>query len=163
MSTTTTAAHGTRRFLADRIEWAISLLNATPYSVIILAARAATFSVFFRSFLVKISDWNATEQLFLNEYHVPILPPHIAAVMAATMESCLSTLVLVGLLTRLGVLGLLGMTTVIEVFVYPDAWPDHIQWLAFMIVILFRGPGRFSLDELLGPRLGIHPARPKTI
>ena len=141
-----------RRF-ADRpialVEWAVGLLNRVPYSALAIIPRAATFSVFFRSFLVKIADWSATENLFRNEYHVPILPPHIAAVMAATMESCLSTLVLIGLFTRLGVLGLLGMVAVIQIFVYPMAWPDHIQWVAFMLVLLCRGPGLLSLDAVL--------------
>ena len=65
---------------------AIGLLNAIPYSVIALVARAATFSVFFRSGTQKLSDWNATIMLFENEYHVPVLPPHLAAYMAAGME-----------------------------------------------------------------------------
>jgi putative oxidoreductase len=125
-------------------------LDATPYSVLALFARVATFSVFFRSGLVKLSDWDATLMLFQNEYHVPVLPPDIAAYMAAGMELGLSTLVLVGLFTRLSVAGLIGMISVIQIFVYPMTWPDHIQWLAFMIFLLARGPGAFSLDELAG-------------
>lgn len=132
---------------------AVALLNAIPYSVVILPARIATFSVFFRSGLVKIADWNATLQLFREEYKVPVLPPEFAAPMAATMELGLSSLVLVGLATRLGVLGLLGMVAVIQLFVEPMGWPDHIQWLGFMIVILCRGPGALSLDHLLARRL----------
>jgi len=131
-------------------ERAVATLNRVPYSVLVLAARGATFSVFFRSGLVKLADWNSTLLLFQNEYKVPVLPPQIAATMAAGMELGLSTLVLVGLFTRLGVLGLMGMIAVIQTFVYPMAWPDHIQWLGFMVFILFRGPGIFSLDHLLG-------------
>jgi len=127
----------------------VALLDRVPYSILILVARAATFSVFFRSGLVKLSDWNATLLLFQTEYNVPILPPNVAAVMSASMELGLSSLVLLGLFTRLSALGLLGMVTVIQIFVYPMAWPDHIQWLAFMIFIIFRGPGVFSLDHLL--------------
>jgi putative oxidoreductase len=127
-----------------------ALLEAVPYSVLILVARAATFSVFFRSGLVKLDDWNATISLFENEYHVPVLPPQIAATLAAGMELGVSTLVLVGFCTRLSALGLLGMVAVIQTFVYPMAWPDHIQWLAFMIFIVCRGPGVFSADYLLG-------------
>lgn len=125
-----------------------ALLNAVPYSVLVLVARIATFSVFFRSSLVKLDDWNATLSLFQNEYNVPVLPPQVAATLAASMELGLSTLVLVGLFTRLSALGLLGMVAVIQIFVYPMAWPDHIQWLAFMIVIVCRGPGSWSLDNL---------------
>jgi len=132
--------------LADR---AIGLLNAIPYSVIALIARAATFSVFFRSGTQKLSDWSATLMLFENEYHVPVLPPHVAAYMAAGMELGGSILVLVGLATRLSVLALLGMVLVIQTFIYPEAWPDHIQWLAFMFILLARGPGRISLDALV--------------
>ncbi len=135
-------------------ERAVAALNHVPYSVLVLVARAATFSVFFRSGLVKLADWNSTLLLFQNEYKVPVLPPQVAATMAASMELGLSTLVLVGLFTRLGVLGLMGMIAVIQIFVYPMAWPDHIQWLGFMIVILLRGPGVFSLDYLLGRMTG---------
>ncbi len=127
-----------------------ALLDAVPYSALVLVARAATFSVFFRSGLVKLDDWSATLSLFENEYHVPVLPPEMAARLAASMELGLSTLVLLGLFTRLSTLGLLGMVAVIQTFVYPMAWPDHIQWLAFMIFILCRGPGTISLDHLLG-------------
>ena len=130
-----------------------ALLEAVPYSVLILVARAATFSVFFRSGLVKLDDWNATLSLFQNEYNVPVLPPEVAATLAAGMELGLSSLVLVGLLTRLSALGLLGMVVVIQTFVYPMAWPDHIQWLAFMIFIVCRGPGMFSLDHLWSRKL----------
>ena len=128
---------------------ATALLNSIPYSIVILPARIATFSVFFRSGLVKIADWNATLQLFREEYKVPLLPPEIAAHMAAAMELGLSSLVLVGLFSRLSVLGLLGMVGVIQLFVEPMGWPDHIQWLGFMIIILCRGPGALSLDHLL--------------
>jgi putative oxidoreductase len=124
-------------------------LNAIPYSVIALIARAATFSVFFRSGTRKLSDWSSTLLLFQNEYHVPILPPNVAAYLAASLELGGSTLVLVGLFTRASVTALLGLTAVIEIFVYPMAWPDHIQWLAFMFILFARGPGRISLDALL--------------
>jgi putative oxidoreductase len=133
--------------LADR---AITLLNAIPYSVIALIARIATFSVFFRAGTQKLSDWNSTLMLFENEYHVPILPPHVAAYMAAGMELTGSILILIGLATRLGVLALLGMVLVIQTFIYPEAWPDHIQWLAFMFILLARGPGQLSVDALIG-------------
>lgn len=128
---------------------AIALLNAIPYSVIALIARAATFSVFFRAGTQKLSDWNSTLLLFQNEYRVPVLPPELAAYMAASMELGGSVLVLIGLATRLSVFALLGMVMVIQTFVYPEAWPDHIQWLAFMFLLLARGPGKVSIDALL--------------
>jgi putative oxidoreductase len=136
---------------------AINLLNRIPYAVIALVARAATFSVFIRSGTQKLSDWNSTLLLFQNEYRVPLLPPHLAAYMAASLELGCSVLILLGLATRLCVLALLGMVTTIQIFVYPMAWPDHIQWLAFMLILLARGPGAVSLDVLLARPLRLEP------
>jgi putative oxidoreductase len=135
----------------------LRLLDRIPYSLIALAARAATFSVFIRSGLQKLSDWNSTLLLFVNEYKVPLLPPHMAAYLAASLELGGSTLVLIGLATRLSVLALLGMVAVIQLFVYPNAWPDHIQWFAFMLILLARGPGTISLDCLVASRLAAAP------
>jgi putative oxidoreductase len=132
------------------VQRVLDALNKVPFDILILVARAATFSAFIHSGLQKLSDWNATLMLFRDEYKVPILPPEVAAYMAASMELGLSSLVLVGLGARLSALGLLGMVSVIQIFVYPQAWPDHIQWLAFMIFIVCRGPGAYSLDALIG-------------
>ena len=142
---------------------AIELLNAIPYSVIALVARAATFSVFWRSGTQKLSDWNSTLLLFANEYRVPLLPPHVAAYMAASLELAGSVVVLLGLMTRVSVFLLLGMVLVIQIFVYPSAWPDHIQWLAFMLVLLARGPGALSLDALIDKAVGITSPRERTL
>lgn len=130
----------------DRV---IQRLNTIPYSLIALVARIATFSVFFRSGTQKLSDWNSTLLLFQNEYHVPLLPPTMAAYLAASLELGGSVLILGGLLTRVSIVALLGMIGVIQVFIYPMAWPDHIQWFAFMLILLARGPGRLSLDAVL--------------
>ena len=138
---------------AKPVRAGVGLLNAVPYDVIALIARAATFSVFIRSGTQKLSDWSATLLLFQNEYHTPVLPPQVAAYMATTLEIGCSSLILIGLMTRVSTLLLLGMTATIQLFIYPDAWPTHIQWLAFMIVLVLRGPGRVSLDALIGPRL----------
>jgi putative oxidoreductase len=127
----------------------IEILNKIPYALIALIARAAAFSVFMRSGSQKLSDWNSTLMLFQNEYHVPVLPPNVAAYMAAGLELGGSVLILIGLLTRLSVIALLGMILVIQTFVYPMAWPDHIQWLAFLFLLLARGPGKWSVDAFL--------------
>lgn len=132
-------------------------LDGFPYSGLALIARAATFTVFFRSGLVKIADWNGTLTLFRDEYHLPVLPPELAARMAVCMELGVSSLVLLGLFTRLGVTALLGMILVIQTLVYPMAWPDHIQWVGFMSVLLFRGPGKISADWALGKALKPSP------
>src|SRR5262245_9204881 len=140
---------------------AVARLNAIPYSALALIARAATFTVFWRAGTQKLLDWPGTLSLFANEYRVPLLPPDIAAVMAATLELSGSVLIILGLLTRVSALALLGMVLVIQVFVYPRAWPDHIQWLAFMALLVARGPGAFSLDHLIGRFLTLAP-RPMT-
>jgi putative oxidoreductase len=131
------------------VERVRGLLESIPYSVIALFARAATFTVFWRSGMQKLADWNSTLMLFTNEYRVPILPPHVAAYIAVSLELGGSVLVLMGLMTRPSVFLLLGMVSVIQIFVYPQAWPDHIQWFAFMFLLLARGPGRVSLDDLI--------------
>jgi putative oxidoreductase len=128
-------------------------LNEIPYSIVALFSRTATFSVFFRAGTQKLSDWNTTLLLFQNEYHVPLLPSTVAAHTAVCIELGCSSLVLIGLLTRLSVALLLGMVLVIQIFVYPMAWPDHIQWLAFMFILLARGPGRISMDAVIFGRL----------
>ena len=128
---------------------AIGLLDSIPYSLIALLARAATFTVFWRSGTVKLADWNSTLLLFANVYRVPLLPPNVAAYMAASLELGGSVLVLLGLMTRVSVILLAGMVLVIQIAVMPNGWPDHIQWLAFMFILLARGPGRISLDALI--------------
>jgi putative oxidoreductase len=139
-------------WLSDTLMRGIRLLERIPYAAIALVARVATFSVFMRSGLVKLSDWNSALLLFQNEYRVPFLPPHLAAYMAASLELGGSSLVLLGFATRLSVLALLGMVTVIQTFVYPNAWPDHIQWVGFMFILLARGPGAISVDALIASR-----------
>jgi putative oxidoreductase len=143
----------------SRVAGIIQLLDRIPFAVIALIARLATFSVFFRSGSQKLADWSATLALFQNEYRVPLLPAHFAAYTAATVELTCSTLILVGLLTRLSVAALLCLVLVIQVFVYPTAWPDHIQWLAFMFILLARGPGELSIDALIARHLAPSPAR----
>jgi putative oxidoreductase len=74
--------------------------------------------------------------------------------MAVSIEVTTPFLLVAGLLTRFTALVLLGMTTVIEVFVYPQAWPTHIQWAGMLLVLLCRGPGMLSLDHLVGRIFG---------
>lgn len=124
-------------------------LDTLPYSVIALVARIATFVVFWRSGAVKLDDWEATLTLFREEYKVPVLPPEWAAYLATAMELGGAVLVLVGLCTRPVVIALLGLVAVIQLFVYPTSWPTHIQWLAFMLILVARGPGHIALDHWL--------------
>jgi putative oxidoreductase len=136
---------------------AYAMLDRVPLSLPLLVARVATFSVFLRSGLVKLSDWSGTLMLFRDEYKVPVIPYEAAAYMAASMELGCSTLILLGLLTRVSVIGLFGMIATIQIFVYPTAWPDHIQWTGFMLFVLLRGPGAISMDHLIAKRLRASP------
>jgi len=130
-----------------------SLLEAVPYTALAIPLRLAVATVFWNSAMTKLASWDTTLQLFADEYRLPLLPPDIAAYMAASIELSTPVLLVIGLLTRATALVLLGMTTVIEVFVYPQAWPTHIQWAAMLLVLLCRGPGALSLDSLIWSRL----------
>jgi putative oxidoreductase len=147
-STTLATIGGTTGALA---RWR-TRLDGIPWSALALLARVAVFVVFWRSGSVKLDDWAGTLTLFAEEYKVPLLPPELAAMLATGMELGGSLLVLLGLGTRVVTLALLGMVAVIQVFVYPEAWPTHVQWLAFMLPLVARGPGAFSLDRLIWRR-----------
>ena len=132
--------------------WGIELfgqLDRVPYAVLALPLRFAVATVFWNSGMTKLADWNATLSLFTDEYQVPLLPPEVAANLALVIEVTTPVLLVLGLLTRAAALLLLSMTAVIEVFVYPQAWPTHIQWAAMLLVLLCRGAGSFSLDALI--------------
>jgi putative oxidoreductase len=124
-------------------------LDRVPYAVLALPLRLAVATVFWNSGRTKLADWNATLSLFTDEYQVPLLPPELAANLALTIELTTPVLLVLGLSTRPAALVLLSMTAVIEIFVYPQAWPTHIQWAAMLLVLLCRGAGAFSLDALI--------------
>jgi putative oxidoreductase len=130
------------------------LLDRVPYAVLAIPLRVAVATVFWNSAMTKLADWNATLSLFTDEYQLPLLPPEFAAYLALGIELTTSILLVLGLLTRVAALVLLGMTAVIEIFVYPQAWPTHIQWAAMLLILLCRGAGALSLDHLLASRLG---------
>ena len=132
----------------------IQRLEAVPYSVLAIPLRFAVATVFWNSAMTKLATWDTAIELFTEEYKVPVLPPELAAYMAVSIELTTPVLLVLGLLTRPAALVLLGMTAVIEIFVYPQAWPTHIQWAAMLLVLLCRGSGRFSIDDLLARRYG---------
>jgi putative oxidoreductase len=136
-----------RTSLAIRLHGAIALLERFPPSILQLMFRVAIAAVFWSSGLTKIASWDSTVALFRDEYMVPLLPPEIAAVLSATFELSCSALIVVGLATRLAILPLLGMTFVIEVFVYPEYWTEHLMWASVLLFLLSKGPGVFSLDH----------------
>jgi putative oxidoreductase len=136
--------------LVDR---AIRLLDSVPYTFLALPLRVGAAAVFWNSSQAKLANWDTTIELFTDDYKVPLLPPEIAANLALSIELTTPVLLVLGLLTRAAALVLLGMTAVIEIFVFPLAWPTHIQWAAMLLVLLCRGPGKLSLDHVLWPRL----------
>ena len=148
--TARSAALGPHSSFAIRVQHTIAILNRLPLSILQLIFRVAIAEVFWSSGLTKIASWDTTVALFRNEYMVPILPPEIASVMSATFELSCSVLIVVGLATRLATLPLLGMTFVIEVFVYPEFWAMHLMWATILLFLLTKGPGAFSLDHYAG-------------
>jgi putative oxidoreductase len=143
------AALGDRPSIAIRLHQAITLLDRFPPSILQLMFRIAIAAVFWSSGLTKIASWDTTSALFRDEYMVPLLPPEIAAAWAAAFELSCSPLLVLGLATRLATLPLLGMTFVIEVFVYPEYWTQHLMWASILLFLLTKGPGVFSLDHYI--------------
>ncbi|RRN62380.1 DoxX family protein [Caulobacter sp. 602-1] len=121
--------------------------------VLALVARLGVAAIFFQSGRTKVDGLlhikDSTYSLFETEYHVPLLSPDVAAHAATYSEHLFSILLVVGLFTRLSALAFLGMTAVIEIFVYPDAWPTHLSWAGLLLLLIARGGGRFSLDQAL--------------
>jgi putative oxidoreductase len=129
---------------------AVSVAESIPLSVIQLAARIAIANVFWNSAQSKLLSWPVTLQLFAMEYHVPLLPPEIAAPLATATELTGAILIFLGLFTRLGALALLGVVATIQIFVYPGHWGEHLLWASLLLLLLARGPGKLSLDHLAG-------------
>jgi len=121
-----------------------------------LACRLGIAAIFFYSGRTKVDgSFMVTDgaiELFRSEYRLPLLPPELAAHLAAYAEHLFPLLLVLGLFTRASALALLLMTLVIQVFVYPDAWPTHLSWAAILLYIAGRGPGAVSLDRALGIR-----------
>ncbi len=132
---------------------AISALERLPWTILALPMRLAGFAVFWRAGMAKLDGWESTVLLFREEYRVPVLPPEMAAYLATTVELGCAVALLLGLMTRLSALALLGLAAVIQIFVYPEAWPTHVQWLAFLLPLLARGAGDLSLDHMIARRL----------
>lgn len=137
------------------------LCSKIPEDIIALVARIAIGLVFWRSAQTKIDGdtilgqkWqffnvsDSTFTLFEYEYELPLIPSDIAAYMATYGEFLLGLTIIFGILTRLSALGLLGMTLVIQIFVYPDAWPTHIMWLVPLLYLIKNGGGKVSVDNL---------------
>lgn len=135
-----------------------SLAERIPQSFLSLVARVAVANVFWTSGQTKVDGFlhisDNTFYLFAEEYKVPLLPPDVAAYMSTIAEHVFPVLLIVGLASRLSALALLGMTLVIQTFVYPSGWPEHIFWATALLVIIARGPGAVSLDHLIWRKSG---------
>ncbi|MDE1948310.1 MAG: DoxX family protein [Burkholderiales bacterium] len=148
---------------------AIGLFKRIPDSFIALIARISIAAVFWTSGQTKVQGlvvnvitgevhlgWprlaDSAVALFREEYRLHFIPPEIAAPMAATAEHVFPFLLLIGLATRFSALALLGMTLVIEIFVYPDAYPTHGTWAAVFLFLMAHGPGKLSIDHWLATR-----------
>ena len=144
-------------------------LQRMPDSLIALLGRFAIAGVFWKSGQTKVEGlaidivegrfqfgWprlaDSVVDLFRDEYRLPLLPPDLAATLAALGEHALPILILLGLGTRFAALGLLAMTAVIQVAVYPGAWPTHGVWAAVLLWLMARGPGAVSVDHWLARR-----------
>ena len=149
MMTETLTTSVTASPLRERVEAVLDLLGRVPLGVVQLMARLAIAAVFWRSAQTKIANWEFTVFLFRDEYKVPLLSPEVAAFIATSFELTCPVLLAFGFLTRLGTLPLLGMTLVIQLFVYPQSWPEHLTWASLLLLILTRGPGPFSVDHLI--------------
>lgn len=147
----------------------IGLFEAIPDSLIAAVARFSIAAVFWKSGQTKVEGiaidlvngefklgWprlaDSAVALFREEYRLPLIPPELAAPMAAFAEHLFPLLLLVGLATRFSALALLLMTLAIQIFVYPDAYPTHGTWAAVFLYLIARGPGKISLDHWIARR-----------
>jgi putative oxidoreductase len=142
--------------LVSLLEAGRRLAEGIPYSLVALVARLSVASVFWRSAQTKVDEYfqlnSTTFFLFKEEYKVPVIPPDIAAYLATYQELIGAVLLVIGLATRLTALAFIGIVAVIQVFVYPSGWPDHLLWFALLFLLLARGPGAISVDHLIWRR-----------
>lgn len=149
--------HPSARSDTLRSRWqrlADALARAVPADLLLLAARVALAAIFFLSGRTKVEGVLSVSDnavaLFADEYRLPLLSPQLAAHAAAYAEHLFPLLLVLGLATRASALALLGMTAVIQIFVYPSAWPTHLSWAVLMLLLVQRGAGGISLDRRLG-------------
>jgi putative oxidoreductase len=124
-----------------------------PLSVLLLVNRLGIAAIFLLSGRTKVDGLltiNETAfELFRSEYALPLVKPELAAYAATYSEHLFPLLLILGLFTRLSAAALLGMTLVIQLFVYPDAWPTHLSWAGLLLPLIALGGGKLSLDRFL--------------
>lgn len=163
------ALRSSRPSPAALVQEAIALLQRIPDTLIALLGRFSIAAIFWKSGQTKVQGFaidlvtgefqlglprlsDSVVGLFRDEYKLPLVPPELAAPMAAFAEHLFPLLILIGLATRFSALALLGMTATIQLLVYPDAWPTHGVWAAVLLYLAARGPGTISLDHLIARR-----------
>ncbi len=146
-----------KQSMAGRNRSVIRQINAMgdhiPFDLLALAARVLPAVVFWQSARTKVDGFSikdSTYFLFENVYALPLIPHVPATVLATVAEHVLPVPLILGLFARASALGLLIMTAVIQIFVFPEAWVTHGLWAAALLVTVAQGPGRLSLDHLLG-------------
>lgn len=180
MNTTVDPTVGSPASLPVRwVTRAIGLFERIPNSLIAFIARFSIAAVFWNSGQTKVEGFvlnlvsgevalgwprlsDSAVVLFQDEYKLPWIPPELAATMAATAEHLFPLLLLVGLATRFSALALLGMTLVIQLFVYPGAYATHGTWAALLLYLMAQGPGQLSLDHWLASHQASHQAGPRS-
>lgn len=165
------APQGKPSRLESLVRCAISLTERIPDSLIALLGRFSIAAVFWKSGQTKVQGFAidivggeyqfgiprlsaSVVGLFRDEYRLPLVPPEIAAPLAAFAEHLFPLLILIGLATRFSALALLVMTATIQLLVYPDAYPTHGVWAAVLLFLIARGPGAVSVDRLIARRFG---------
>lgn len=134
-----------------------ALMSDIPYWFVALVLRIPIAGVFWQSGQTKVDGWHLASNaidLFRDEYKLPVIDPTVAAYLATFAEHFFPILLVLGLATRFAALSLLVMTLVIEIFVYPDAWPTHGTWAACFLVLMTQGPGKVSLDHWIAHHYG---------
>lgn len=148
------------------VQQLIGVFSTIPHSLLALLGRFSIAAVFWKSGQTKVEGFaidliggtfsvgmprlaDSTVELFSSEYNLPLISADLAARLAVFGEHFFPLLLLLGLATRFSALALLLMTLTIQLFVYPDAYPTHGTWAAILLWLMARGPGRFSLDQLI--------------
>lgn len=138
--------------LAALVAGVLAALEKIPAAIPAFVLRLGVALVFWRSAGTKLINWELTVSLFRDEYKVPVLSPELAAYLATAVELATPIMLLVGIATRLGAAAMLGMTLVIQIFVYPTSYPDHLLWAGPLLYLILRGPGGISIDHFLRRR-----------
>jgi len=164
-----TSAPADAALLPGLIRQFIRIAERIPNTLLAFVARFSIAAVFWKSGQTKIEGFaldivnleftlgwprlsDSVVGLFRDEYQLPLIPPEIAATLAAFAEHVFPVLILLGFATRLSALALLGMTMTIQLFVYPDAYPTHGTWAAVLLYLTVHGPGKLSVDHWIARR-----------